>query len=466
MRPDEIIARATEVFKQNFARFCENNEVDVFDETNTKTLIECLKKSFAQSGTETLKMFYESLDVSVPSVRVDGRRLGRKPSVEKEVLTPFGSLNLKRSVYQAQRGGETYAPLDVKLRIVDEYAVPESLDGILFLTAMLTPEEVRMTLEKNSFYAPSMTAIRNMYGRNGKRMEALRDELLEAVSTQAPPPAGTEVMVASYDATTVPLRSEVSDGGPVERKMAMAGVVSFYGSATLDDKGCLKRDRIGSMALGRMPQDKYPVFKKMFGSLVETSEAGLPVGVTKILLCDAATHIWKHLDEDSRYEGYLKLVDYYHAAEHLKKAVELLFGVDTVVGKKWKEKWTDWLLNHDEGAGKIVRSIDYHQRTRRMGKLRAGMLDTERTYFVRNKSRMRYAEFRRHGLPIGSGPVEAACKTLIKARLCQSGMKWSIDGGQHILTMRSYVKSGQWNNMWSNYMALKDRHVPQYATAA
>lgn len=62
---------------------------------------------------------------------------------------------------------------------------------------------------------------------------------------------------------------------------------------------------------------------------------------------------------------------------------------------------------------------------------------------------MRYAEFIARGLPIGSGPVESAAKTIVQARLKRSGMRWSRDGGQHVLDLRTLLKSERWAPMWS-----------------
>ena len=67
---------------------------------------------------------------------------------------------------------------------------------------------------------------------------------------------------------------------------------------------------------------------------------------------------------------------------------------------------------------------------------------------------MTYADFRRRGLPIGSGVVEAACKSLVKARLCRSGMRWTRKGGQHILHLRAHIKSGRWDMFWEAYKQL------------
>lgn len=93
-------------------------------------------------------------------------------------------------------------------------------------------------------------------------------------------------------------------------------------------------------------------------------------------------------------------------------------------------------------------------KTRKLSKNCLKDLNTQRTFFERNQSKMTYADFRRRGLPIGSGPVEAACKSLIKNRMCRSGMRWSREGGQRILDLRCYVKSNRWDLFWNEYMKL------------
>ena len=72
-------------------------------------------------------------------------------------------------------------------------------------------------------------------------------------------------------------------------------------------------------------------------------------------------------------------------------------------------------------------------------------------YFRRNQSKMAYADFRARGLPIGSGPVEAACKTVVAARLKRSGMRWSRIGGQYVLNLRVHVLSNRWEVFWKAY---------------
>ncbi len=68
---------------------------------------------------------------------------------------------------------------------------------------------------------------------------------------------------------------------------------------------------------------------------------------------------------------------------------------------------------------------------------------------------MKYYDFNKRGLPIGSGPIEAAAKTIVRQRMCRSGMSWSCEKGQYVLTVRAYVKSGLWDKVWEQYINLK-----------
>ena len=71
-------------------------------------------------------------------------------------------------------------------------------------------------------------------------------------------------------------------------------------------------------------------------------------------------------------------------------------------------------------------------------------------YFQTNAERMRYAEFRRQGLFVGSGVIEAGCKTIVGLRLKQSGMKWTVRGANAIIALRCLALSGRWEQFWEN----------------
>jgi hypothetical protein len=235
-------------------------------------------------------------------------------------------------------------------------------------------------------------------------------------------------------------------------KNAMVGAISFYGAVPKDQKG---PERLRSFYSARMPEDRAVTFKQDFERHLEIVESKLDPQVIKVLLCDGHRVLWNYADHNERFDRYEKLVDFYHAGEHLSKAAEALFGKNSPEGKRWYTKYRAILQEQDDGVEALRRSLDYYGRTGRLSQSSRKALAMERTFFRRNRHRMSYASFRRRGLPIGSGPVEAACKSLVKTRLCRSGMRWSRQGGQRILNFRCYVKSGLWKEFWDTYRRLR-----------
>jgi len=140
----------------------------------------------------------------------------------------------------------------------------------------------------------------------------------------------------------------------------------------------------------------------------------------------------------------------------LSLAAEALFGKGSEEATRWYDKYRKKLIEEALGARSVLHSMDYFETAHGLSKARRDALATQRTLFERNQSKMTYADFRRHGLPIGSGPVEAACKTLVKTRLCRSGMRWSREGGQRILDIRTYINSNRWDAFWKHYNELPE----------
>ena len=148
---------------------------------------------------------------------------------------------------------------------------------------------------------------------------------------------------------------------------------------------------------------------------------------------------------------------------HLGAAAEALFGKNSQEGKSWYSKWKRKLKEENGAALKLCRSIEYFLTDRRLGKTRKAEAQKQLTFFRRNKKRMNYIDFINKGLPIGSGPVEAACKTIVKQRMCKSGMRWSREGGQPILSIRAIVKSQRWDRFWK--LTVSKQHEQMQAAA-
>ena len=180
----------------------------------------------------------------------------------------------------------------------------------------------------------------------------------------------------------------------------------------------------------------------------------------RIVLIDGARNLWNYVDHNPMFDNYEKLVDFYHATEHLSKAAEAIFGKGSPKARRWYARYRGKLKREDDAVAALLRSMSYYMKSGRLSKSRVEALRKERTYFTRNRHRMEYARFRRNGWPIGSGPVESACKTIVKHRLCRPGMRWHRATGQHVLSLRTLLKSERWDAMWQHYI----EHICSTAT--
>ncbi len=111
------------------------------------------------------------------------------------------------------------------------------------------------------------------------------------------------------------------------------------------------------------------------------------------------------------------------------------------------EEYRTWLRELDDGAQKVVRSLR-HIRSQTTG-WRHDKIGETISYMSKRVNLMNYAELLRNNLPIGSGIVEATCKTLVTQRMKRSGMSWRPKGGQSILTLRALLQSERWSAGWS-----------------
>jgi hypothetical protein len=161
-----------------------------------------------------------------------------------------------------------------------------------------------------------------------------------------------------------------------------------------------------------------------------------------IKIADAAVDNWDFLGKLPLGE---ELIDFWHAAEHLAQAIAAAYGDGTLKTRHRFAELRDTLLELDDGVERVIRSLDYLRRAHPRVKAIGDALQ----YFRRHRKRMRYAEMREKGFPVGSGPVEAACKTLVAQRMKQSGMRWGRDGGQAILTTRGWSQSARFDEAWT-----------------
>ena len=166
----------------------------------------------------------------------------------------------------------------------------------------------------------------------------------------------------------------------------------------------------------------------------------------KAVIGDGAVWIWNIADE--HFPGATQIVDLYHARQHLWEISGKLFSSDPKQRLRWVNR-----LQKKLDAGKIESLVNTLRALTAPTDELSKLLAIEAEYFDRNAERMRYPQFRARHLFIGSGVIEAGCKTVIGSRLKQSGMFWTVRGANAILALRCNRFSHRFEDYWESRRA-------------
>ena len=180
-----------------------------------------------------------------------------------------------------------------------------------------------------------------------------------------------------------------------------------------------------------------------FGKLLyaEAQNRGWSRALKKVIMGDGAEWIWNLAD--LHFPGAIHIVDLFHARQHLWEIVRLLHPGEDAHQRQW-------ILRHQPklDGGQIEKLVAYLRSLESSSPELAEVLRKAADYFQRNAERMRYPEFRRQHLFVGSGVIEAGCKTVIGRRLKQSGMFWTVRGANAIIALRCCRLSGRFEDYW------------------
>jgi hypothetical protein len=370
-------------------------------------------------------------------------------------------------LYQNQNG-ESFVPLDHAWNMQNQFATIEVREAILFALSLMPAREAHQLFEKCSPYNIAESSFKKIAEQLGSDLEENIDGFLEEIRKEEEIPVEvTKVIAVSMDGANVLLQepgkkkgrkrqrpgdrkkeTESNFDSPTSYKNAVVGSVSLYGDVPEGEKAPL---RLQSRYLARMPEDNAITLKNQLQNEVSATLTRLPEDVVKVFVSDAAQGIRKEVDRNPLFNDFKKIIDYFHTCEHLSNAAEAVFGKGSLEGEEWYESKKALLLEEYDGADRVYRSLLYFRDHYKYAKERREALSREVVFFRNNKDRMEYKHFREQGLPIGSGVIEAACKSIVKCRFCRSGMRWTREGGQTILTLRTMLKSGRWETFWTQY---------------
>ena len=367
---------------------------------------------------------------------------------ERQVLTALGSIRFQRAYYVCPHCGEGHCPRDRELNLEGHSCSPGVRRMLATVGSETSFEKAREPLELLAGLQVTAKAVERHAEAIGAEIESrqqqeiARAKLLDLPAVAAP---ALPILYIEMDGTGVPMVHAETVGragkdGEARTREIKLGCV-FTQTAT-DKDGRALRDPASTTYVGAIEA------AETFGLRLYTEawQRGWSRAQQKVVLADGAVWIWNLAAQ--HFPGAIEIVDLYHARQHLHDLCAQLFPLDEKLRKRTLAQCLDRLEK-----GKIEALV------KKLHELPAATEDLRRQrhneaqYFTRNQERMRYPEFRAQGLFVGSGVIEAACRTVVAQRLKQSGMFWTTRGANSILALRCCRLNRRFEDFWADRAA-------------
>jgi hypothetical protein len=387
---------------------------------------EALQRRLNDAGVVATAEGLRQFDTDGSPITVGPVKFTSKGQVQKDYQTPYGVATVDRHVYQSPQGGPTYCPLDRDARIVVS-STPRFAKIISHKYAEFSSPRVQVDLEENHCRAVSRCLIQDVADAVATAAMAKEEDWSYALPRFEVPPVTVAI---SLDGTCL-LMGE--DGW----RETMVGTLSFY-----DREG----QRQHTIYLAATPEYGKAKFLGRMEVEIDRAKAKCPEA-HYVGIADGAKGNWDFLGRHTD----VQVTDFWHAAEYLGKAAAVLYRGHPRTREAWLEDACHRLKHEPDGAEWVLKRLRSLARERPWAKADE---DVQRaiTYFANQSGagRMDYASRVAANEPIGSGVTEAACKVIVKQRLCGSGMKWTDEGSAVVLSLRtlSYTPE-RWGQFWS-----------------
>ena len=379
-----------------------------------------------------------------------GATMQSKGTEEKILVTIMGQVAYQRSRYECPVCGKARYPGDEELDVVGTGRTP-GLRRMMARAGSRQPfKEAKEDLRVYAGIEVSAKDVERVSERIGDHVEAWQaDERQRLLQNSYTTPADKHVPVlyVEMDGTGVPMvksetagrKGKQSDGTAKTREVKLGCV---FTQTSKDEKGRPVRDSGSTTFVGAIETAED------FGKRIEAEaiRRGLLNAYKVVVLGDGAA--WIRGLCELRFPPALQIVDLYHAKEHIANLCKLLFGGNEKKLLRYRFQWWTCL-----DAGNIEKILCQAQTMMPEEPDSLQKIKAELHYLEENKNRMRYADFRRQGLFVGSGVIEAGCKSIIGTRLKQSGMEWTVKGANAIIALRCAISSGRFEDFWENRAA-------------
>lgn len=441
---DEALSRLRSFLQDRGVRRADKPEGESFAEFEKS-----LHAKLMEYERELLAEEMARADIDAGAIVVEGVTYRRVVRCFETYFTAAGPVRIERTLYKdrTDETGRSLSPMDLRLGIVEGRWTPTAAQQAAWVVSQMTPESAEELFKRVGNMTPSKSSLDRLPKALSARWEQDRVHFERALRDGDVIPQHARTVAVSLDGVLAPMK----DGGAKEKRQQTANEGRLTrGPAGYREVGCgaisfcdSEGEMISAVRMARMPEPRKTTLKRTLFADMTALLAERP-DLVVVKLADGAADNWTYLS--SILPEGIEILDFYHAAEHLNTALGSVYGDGTVEARKRFEALRFTLREEVDGAEKVIRAMNYLRKKHPNNK----QVERELDYFRNNRHRMRYQHFAAQGLPIGSGVVEAACKTLVTQRMKQSGMRWGEDGGQAILTLRGWTQSGdRFDRAWA-----------------
>ena len=391
---------------------------------------QALQQSLNEAGQAAMVPMIKQFDTDGEPIRLDGVKHTVKNYAPQVYETPYGPVRVQRHTYQTCKGGRAYVPLESDARMILN-STPRYSQMVSGKYARFGADAICEDLLECNGRKISRNYAKKLSDFAGSVAQCYETEWEYDLPELDRPVASVGI---GLDGTCILMHE---DGW----REAMCGSIAFY-----DHQG----ERLHTIYCAATPEYGKERFQEKFSREIERVKEAFP-NVVYVGVADGAKDNWIFLKTYTQR----RILDFYHAREYISKAGSAIFGRDKAGKNTWVDDWSNRLKHKQGTAGRFLKELEIRRANldRRNFIERNEEIRKAMVYYANNKSRMCYPTHLKHNLPIGSGVTEAACKTVVKQRMCVSGSRWKDGGASCVLALRTLkLTTGRWQQFWKYIM--------------
>ena len=395
---------------------------------------ERIRTGVLQLGRDLLQSWSEVAEARVepPTCEVCEERMRHKGYVASPLLTTLGSVRVRRARFRCEHCAAECYPHDARLRFLN-HGVSWSLAKVIGrLGAQLPFEQARQNLETDYGVHVSKHLVEQVC--EGAGCAVIEREDAERCRLQQLP--RVELFRELPDSPYSPEKACIYADGAMLHTAADWHEIRVGSASAFDaqDKLLCREDRARFLSCDQFGWQLFLLARSV----------GYHRARLRAFLADGARWLWELAD--THFPDAIQILDWYHLSEHVHAAAKICYGEGTAEAKRFSDRRSTELW---EGrVSDTLRNLRALHKTSRSPSKREALRQLI-GYLEHNRGRIDYPRYRALGLPIGSGQVEGACKTLVGARCKQAGMRnWTRSGAEGVLRLRAALQTGHFDTLW------------------